>query len=222
MLEFLTFAARIRGVKQDVAKAVQDAMQMTDLESVPNRRIATLSHGFQKRLGIAQAIVHRPTLILLDEPTSGLDPVQVVHMRTLLRSLRNKHTILLSSHILSEIHQVCDRLLVLQQGHIVAQGSEEELAQKLQRHVTIQIEVRGAKEALEQALAKVTELTHVTLTSESSELHGALLESSVDCREAIALALVQQGLGLRKLQRVEVELENIFLQLTSTENKQAA
>src|SRR6185295_9564006 len=107
--------------------------EMTELGAVSSDPISSLSHGFKQRVGIAQAIVHRPRLLVLDEPITGLDPVQIVEMRALLRSLRGEHTILLSSHILSEISETCDRILVIKGGEIVAAGTEAELSTKLLR-----------------------------------------------------------------------------------------
>ncbi|MCU0694809.1 MAG: ABC transporter ATP-binding protein, partial [Polyangiaceae bacterium] len=126
--EYLRFAARLRAMPmQGLDKRIQEVIETTDLKGWTDERIETLSHGYRQRVGIAQAIVHRPALLLLDEPISGLDPVQIAEMRALIRSLRGEHTTLLSSHILSEISQTCDRLLVIRDGMIVASGTEEEL-----------------------------------------------------------------------------------------------
>ena len=121
-----------------------EAEEKTALRDKHDELICSLSHGYRQRVGVAQALVHKPKLLILDEPTSGLDPVQIVEMRSMIRALRGEHTILLSSHILSEISQTCDRLLVIQKGEIVAQGSEQELATKLGGGGTIEVEVAGA------------------------------------------------------------------------------
>src|SRR6476469_10168301 len=129
---YLKFAAELRGVVGSEAdKAVTEAEEKTATREVHDRPIFSLSHGYRQRVGVAQALVHRPKLLILDEPTSGLDPVQIVEMRQLIRSLRGSHTILLSSHNLPEISQTCDRLLVIQNGEIVAQDTEQELAKRL-------------------------------------------------------------------------------------------
>src|SRR5882672_1352308 len=126
---YLAFAAQLRGVETAAtASAVAEAEDKTATREVHDQLISSLSHGYRQRVGVAQALVHKPKLLILDEPTSGLDPVQIVEMRKMIRALRGDHTILLSSHILSEISQTCDRLLVIQRGEIVAQGTEQELA----------------------------------------------------------------------------------------------
>src|SRR5439155_3081446 len=129
---YLDFCARLRGVSAvDAPLRVRAVAAKTALEAFLESPIGSLSHGFRQRVGVAQALVHNPQLLILDEPTGGLDPVQIVEMRELIRTLKGEHTILVSSHILSEISQVCDRLLVIQAGEIVAQGTEDELAKKL-------------------------------------------------------------------------------------------
>jgi ABC-2 type transport system ATP-binding protein len=131
---YLHFAARLRGMSRaDAERRVPEVEELTELGDVANDPIASLSHGFKQRVGIAQAIVHRPRLLVLDEPITGLDPVQIVEMRELLRSLKGDHTILLSSHILSEISETCDRILVIKDGQIAAAGTETELTSKLRR-----------------------------------------------------------------------------------------
>ena len=112
------------------------------------RPVSELSKGYRQRVGLAAAILHPPEILVLDEPTSGLDPVQIVHMRKLIRRLKERHTIIVSSHILNEIHQLCDRIFVLQDGKIVAKGSEDELAGRVSRTTTIALEVRGPAQEL--------------------------------------------------------------------------
>ncbi|MEM1029753.1 MAG: ABC transporter ATP-binding protein [Myxococcota bacterium] len=125
--EYLSFAAKLKRTRGSVRRRVDEVIEMTDAGDYADARIDTLSHGYRQRVGIAQAIVHQPKLLLLDEPISGLDPVQIVEMRALIRSLRGEHTTVVSSHILSEISETCDRLLVIRDGEIVAAGTEDEL-----------------------------------------------------------------------------------------------
>ena len=127
--EYLTFAAKLRGVTgADVEKRVDEALELTEVGSERDRPIGALSHGYRQRVGIAQAIVHKPEFVVLDEPISGLDPVQIVEMRDLVRSLGGEHTVVVSSHILSEIHETCDRIFVIRYGQVVASGTEKALA----------------------------------------------------------------------------------------------
>ena len=210
--EFLTFVAHIRGMTGKVAPAVDEALAALDLTSVADAPISTLSHGYRRRVGIAQAIVNRPELILLDEPTGGLDPVQVVQMRELILSLRARHAIMLSSHALGEVQKVCDRILVLQKGRIAVQGSEAELAARLAGNTSVRLEVRGARAALEQALAP-TGHRLVAVDSEREGITRATVELRDDAREELVRILVQAGLGVRRLEPREVEIESIFLEL---------
>src|SRR6185312_9221999 len=139
---FLAFAAELRGVPAaDAPRAVAEAEEKTATREVHDQLISSLSHGYRQRVGVAQALVHKPKLLILDEPTSGLDPRQIVEMRSMIRALRGEHTVLLSSHILSEISQTCDRLLIIQEGEIVDQGTEEEIGRRIERSAAINIEV---------------------------------------------------------------------------------
>ena len=127
--EYLTYCARLHGVaRADLEKRVSEAIELTEVVDQADQIISSLSHGFRQRVGIAQAIVHRPELVVLDEPISGLDPVQIVEMRELVRSLRGEHTVIVSSHILHEISETCDLILVIRDGQIVASGTEAELS----------------------------------------------------------------------------------------------
>src|SRR5262249_50635961 len=144
---YLSFVAQLRGVSSQAARArVVAAEEQMALREADGEIIGSLSHGYRQRLGVAQALVHTPALLILDEPNSGLDPVQIVEMRSLIRNLRGAHTILISSHILSEISQTCDRLLIIQAGEIVAQGTEEELARKLGGGGFVELEGRSPGE----------------------------------------------------------------------------
>ncbi len=212
--EFLTFVAHLRGMSQGVDGAVAEALAATDLAAVADETISTLSHGYQRRIGIAQAIVHKPSLILLDEPTSGLDPVQVVHMRNLIRALHQKHTVLVSSHILSEIHQLCDRIFVLQQGRIAASGTEAELGQKVAGGIKVVLEVRARREQLLAAVGAAPGVVGTRVLGETDGVIEAEVELSSDGRAELARAIVGANLGLLRIERRALELESIFLKLT--------
>ena len=128
--DYLRFAGELRGMtRAAVKKRLPEVLEITDLDDVANDLIGTLSHGYRQRVGVAQAIIHQPKFLILDEPTRGLDPVQIVEMRNLIHDLKQNHTVLISSHILTEISQTCDRLLVLGKGELLGVGSEAELAQ---------------------------------------------------------------------------------------------
>lgn len=210
--DFLTFVARIKGIKSGVGEHVASALADTDLTEAADEFIGTLSNGYKRRVGIAQAIVHRPALIVLDEPTAGLDPKQMVHMRQLIRSLKARHTVLVSSHILSEIETTCDRIIVINAGRIAAIGTEAELARNVTGGTSVVVEVRGSKDALETAIRSSGHT--LTVEREDQGVVTARIELATDTREDLAKTIIAAGLGLRRLERVELELESIFLSLT--------
>jgi ABC-2 type transport system ATP-binding protein len=216
---YLTFVARLRGVSAgDVAKRVVEAEEKTATRRVHDDPIASLSHGYRQRVGVAQALVHRPKLLILDEPTSGLDPRQIVEMRSMIRDLRGEHTVLLSSHILSEISQTCDRLLIIQQGEIVDQGTEEEIARRIERSaaVTIEVDVAGGPEAALAVVTKLPGVARALVTKQASGLTSLRVEAATDVRAQIARALVAGGIDLVRIDRGQGRLEAIFLQLTES------
>ena len=216
---YLEFAAELRGLSRSEARSrVGQVMELTNTHEVHDELIANLSHGYRKRVGIGQSIVHRPPVLILDEPISGLDPVQIVEMREMIRSLKGKHTILVSSHILPEISQTCDRILVIQEGELVATGTEEELTGRLTGAHRLLVTVRGARErALEliKAIEGVVECRAATHGPRpEGDVHRLAIEARDDVRERVSREIVNGGLGLLQLSPAEAELESIFLQLT--------
>src|SRR5262249_47909044 len=154
--DYLRFAGELRGMRRpDLRKRLPDVLDLTDLGMVSNQVISTLSHGFKQRVGLAQAIIHTPKLLILDEPTRGLDPVQIVEMRNLVTDLKKSHTVLISSHILTEISQTCDRLLVLGKGEILGVGSEHDLAKHEGEIRAITVTVRPTGDDAKARIAKV-------------------------------------------------------------------
>jgi ABC-2 type transport system ATP-binding protein len=224
---YLLFTAQLRGLSRSQAeKQVPEAMAQTQLGDVADDPIASLSHGFKQRVGIAQAIVHRPRLLVLDEPITGLDPVQIVEMRALLLGLKGKHTILLSSHILSEISETCDRILVIKDGQIAASGTEAELTAKLMRgHVEITVREHGsagyrddAKHGLARTIAeKLDGVREVDVLPPSEAGEGVttlrVFFTERDVREELCKALVGAGIGILQIGLRERELESVFLNL---------
>jgi ABC-2 type transport system ATP-binding protein len=218
--EYLVFAARLRGLSwPDADRRARVVEGTAQLEGVRDDPISTLSHGFRQRVGIAQAVVHGPQLLILDEPISGLDPVQIVEMRQLLRSLRGEHTIVLSSHILTEISETCDRLLVLGEGRIVAAGTEEELSRSLLGAAHVEVTLRTDDETRATALVSgvegVRRVERVAPREPGPGVVTLRLEADKDVREVVCKALVGAGMGLLEVVRRKHELESIFLRLTS-------
>lgn len=221
--DFLVFAGRLKGLAAgEVRGRLGPVCERTGLSTADRRRIiGELSHGYRKRVGIAQAILHDPALVILDEPISGLDPRQIVDMRETIGALRESHTVLVSSHILSEISQTCDRILLVHEGRLVAEGTEESLTGRLGgggRHL---FTLRGEAPAVEAVLAGREDVTgHRVVGAE-----GGLLELEVGLAgdaEALVRALVEAGIGVRRVAEEAGELEQIFLDLTRTRSEEAA
>jgi len=212
---YLSFVAQLRGVPAaEARKRVEEVEEQTALREVDGEAISSLSHGYRQRAGVAQAMVHNPALLILDEPTSGLDPVQIVEMRELIRRLKGSHTILVSSHILSEISQTCDRLLVIQAGELVAQGTERELAQRAGGGGAVEVEVKGGAQRALEAVRKVAGVGQATVVREEGGVAVLRLEGAADLRPQLARALVGANLDLLRIDRVAERLESIFLKLT--------
>jgi len=213
--DMLAYAGRLNGVSAArITGRVNDVLTLADLHHVADDLVETLSHGYRQRVGIAQAIVHEPKLVVLDEPISGLDPAQIVAMRGLIRGLKEKHTVLLSSHILGEITHTADRILVLHGGRIVAQGTEAELVGGGKKRV--EIVARGSLAAVHKGDFLNTAGISV---AEAIELDGGLIRlrarfESDDVRERLVKSLVEQGFGVRSVTDLETDLEALFLKLT--------
>ena len=215
--EYLDFAAELKGVKKAQRREqVQQAARRTGLDQVMPRLIRSLSKGYRQRVGIAQALLGSPQLIILDEPTVGLDPAQVIGIRKLIRELGKTHTVILSSHILSEVQTVCDRVLIIAHGKLVAQGTPEELAGKLAAKGTISATAQGERDAVLAAAATVPGLTDLRVTAEKGGevSFTAVSESGADLRGALSLALAKAGCPVLNLRAESMSLEDVFLQLT--------
>ena len=179
-----------------------------------------MSRGFKQRVGIAQAIVHNPDVVILDEPTVVLDPKQIIEVRKLIKGLAGEHTILLSTHILPEASQTCDRVVIINRGRIAAVDTPENLTTQLKGSERVQMEVRGEEEALREAIEQVEGVTKVDLAAMDNSDHlKAIVESApgTDLRCKLAAAVIGKGLELFELKAVSLSLEDIFLQLTTEE-----
>lgn len=212
---YLTFVAQLRGVSSEqVPVRVDKVEEQTALREADGELISSLSHGYRQRLGVAQALVHNPALLILDEPTGGLDPVQIVEMRRLILGLKGGHTILISSHILSEISQTCDRLLIIQSGEIVAQGTEQELATRLGGASHIELEVQGSGERAVGLLRAVAGVQSVSLQNQGDQTATIRVEAPLELRPQLVRSLVKADVDLLRLERISEKLESIFLKLT--------
>ena len=216
--EYLRYVARLRGLaSKGMEQRIDDVCQQVAIVRYVDSPIRHLSHGYQKRLGIASAIVHEPNLVILDEAISGLDPVQIVEMRKLVRGLAGERTVLVSSHILTEISQTCDEILVIRDGRIGARGSERELLKKLGAVRAVQVAVRGDLDKAQKVVEGVAGVTGVDVDrNEDGELLLSVTVSR-DVRPDLARALVNADLDLVRLDRALGELEGVFLELAQTQ-----
>ena len=230
--DYLNFAGRIKGLSADEVERripeVEERTRITEVHDVPTRH---LSQGYRQRVGVAQAIIHDPDLLILDEPTHDLDPVQIMEMRAMIQSLKDSHTILISSHILPEISQTCDRLLILNAGEIVASGTEAELGEGLLQSRRMAVTVRlagngdggdtpagGQAGAVELVIRGVEGVTEVTLADRAGEMRDAeaatfQVEGQADLRASVCRALVESGHDVIALTRAERDLERVFVGL---------
>jgi len=217
--DYLRFSGELRGMtKAEVKKRLPEVLEITDLADVAGDQISTLSHGYRQRVGVAQAIVHDPKFLILDEPTRGLDPVQIVEMRNLIHDLKQNHTVLISSHILPEISQTCDRLLVLGHGKILRTGSEQDLAttETEIRQVTVVVRPPAGDDPRKQIRTVLAAVDGVKSVADPYDHGGGLafaLETTKDCRAEVGRAVVTAKLDLLKLDYARSELENIFIRL---------
>jgi len=212
---FLHYVGRLRGVSADALPGIiEDVAKRTSVDRVLDQVIGTLSWGYQKRVGIAQAIIHNPTLVVLDEPIAGLDPKQIVEIRDVIVRLKEHCTVLVSSHILSEISQTCDRILLLHQGRIVADGSEEILTGGFQFNHKVVMTLRGPREKLDPVMNGFPSLQGWRLTEAHDDLLHVWIDLGGDHREALVKHVVDSGFGVRRIDAAEAELEQLFVHLT--------
>ena len=206
--EYLMFVAELKGVRPKAAR----------LESMQNRLIRNLSKGYRQRVGIAATLLGDPKVIILDEPTVGLDPAQMIEIRSLIHDLSKTHTVILSSHILSEVQAVCDQVLIIAHGKLVAQGTPEELAGRLAARGVIAATALGGRDAVLNALKQIDGLANIQITAEKGNevSFTASSEAGSDLRAALSKALADAGCPVLFLTSQTMSLEDVFLQLTET------
>ena len=224
VFSYLNFVARIKGVPSERrAGRIDEAMGRCGVEDVRTTIIGKLSKGYRQRVGIAQALIHDPEVLVLDEPTIGLDPKQVVEVRRLIRELAGDHTVILSTHILPEVEITCERVVIINKGRIVAEDTPENLTARLKGAETISVEIEGAPDQVMAKIREIEEVTDVRLDPESARngRNRFLVESKIenDVRAALASKIITSGFQLFELRPVEMRLEDIFIELTTEESE---
>jgi len=216
---YLEFVLRIKNVPSEKhAALVDDALAKTSLGDRRHELIKRLSRGYKQRVGLAQALVHDPDVIILDEPTVGLDPKQIIEVRNLIKALAGSHTIILSTHILPEVSMTCDRVVIINKGKIAAVDTPQNLTSQLRGGQRIHVEVQAPEKQLQELLAQIPGAARVQVAAAGSDgLVSATVESAQgqDVRSEIAAKIVQKGWPLYELRGLSLSLEDIFLQLTT-------
>jgi ABC-2 type transport system ATP-binding protein len=212
--DYLDFMAALRKAPNRRA-AVEHAMEATHIQDRAHMNIGKLSKGYRQRVGLAQALVHDPDVLILDEPTIGLDPRQIIEVRELIKNLAGQHTILISTHILPEVEQVCSRVLIIHNGKLVAEDTPQNLGERLRSVERIGLQVAGDSAALAKTLAAVPGVQEVKAVADGR--FEIAVTPGQDIRAQLAAAVVRGGWGLLELSRVGMSLEEIFLQLTQEE-----
>jgi ABC-2 type transport system ATP-binding protein len=223
--EYLNFVARIKGVpRREIRSRVDGAMTKTRVADMAGRHCAKLSKGYRQRVGLAQAILHNPDVLVLDEPTAGLDPKQIIETRQLIRDLSGSHTIVLSTHILPEVSQTCQRVVIINKGKMVAVDTPDNLTARLRGTETIYLQIAAPVAEVESGLASVAGLTRVAATPVREGLVDVHVdyESGRDFRRELAATVVNRGWGLLELRPLKLNLEDVFLTLTTDEPAAAA
>jgi ABC-2 type transport system ATP-binding protein len=235
VMSYLKFIADLRDIPVREQKGrITEVIGKLGLDGREKQVIRSLSKGYKQRLGLAQAILHNPDLLVLDEPTSGLDPKQIIEIRQLIRELGENHTVLLSTHILPEASTICNRVLIINQGEIVLDGKPEQLASRMDERFEVTLEVKGTQETvlreLEglQGVGSIKTLQESTTTGASGDAEAAIQSASTrlrvssedrtDIREAIFYRLAERGLPILEMKKESLSLEDIFLKLTTSDS----
>jgi ABC-2 type transport system ATP-binding protein len=220
VIEYLQFVAKVKGVPSgERRQRIQTVMERTRIADMANRLCGKLSKGYKQRVGLAQALIHNPDVLILDEPTAGLDPKQIIETRELIKELAGDHTIILSTHILPEVAQTCQRVVIINNGHVVAVDTPDNLTARLRGSETmyLQVDTMGADAA--DALQHVAGVTRVVEADRRDGMFGFEIDSERgrDIRRDLARAVVASGWGLLELRPMRMSLEDVFLSLTTEE-----
>jgi len=218
---YLDFVGRLKGMpKATRTTRTGDVMEECGILHVRGRTIGKLSKGYRQRVGLAQALLNDPEVLILDEPTVGLDPQQIVEIRGLIRNLAGKRTIILSTHILPEVSLLCQRVIIVNKGRLITADTPDNLKSRLKSSVTIDVVVRGDRDAIIKRLSSLAGVNSSNcIESFDDDSHSIRIESrdNADIRESVASSIVEAGFGLRGLKKIDLSLEDVFVELVTKE-----
>ncbi len=219
VVDYLDFMGKIRGMdKQWRRRRIGEVIDICRLGDYRSSLIGKLSKGFRQRVGIAQAVLHEPEVLILDEPTIGIDPIQVVETRNLIKGFGGDHTVILSTHILPEVSMVCQRVIIIHEGQVVAIDRPENLSERLRGTERLEVDIRGPSAQVMSALRNIPGVQDVArIDRDGVGIYNIETTSGADLREEISNLVLQQGWGLLRLQPIQMSLEEIFLRLTEAD-----
>lgn len=216
--DYLDFVAKIKGVeKVNRVKEIDSVMEKTSIGDVKNSIIGKLSKGYKQRVGLAQSLLNNPQIVILDEPTVGLDPKQIIEIRELIKKLSGDHTVILSSHILPEIEQTCERVVIINEGKVVAQDTPQNLTSRLKGGERTSLIIEGDKEKVNDLFKTIKDIKSFEVKSAKNGTFQVFVESEKDIRKELARQVITKKLGLLELSSDKFTLEDIFLHLTTKE-----
>ena len=226
VLEYMKFAADLKKIPKDKKKAmIEEVMDMVKITDMKNRLIKNLSKGYRQRVGLAQAILGYPEVIILDEPTVGLDPKQIIEIRDLIKSLKKKHTVILSSHILSEVSAVCDYVLIISHGKLVASDTPDNLGKLAAGSNNLNLLVKGEKSRIRQLLGEISGVKEISIEKKSDQEGWNVTvstEENTDIREEVFFKMAENHYPILEMQSQKISLEEIFLELTEDNKKDSS
>jgi ABC-2 type transport system ATP-binding protein len=216
--DYLLFVAQIKGVEKNKTKSeIDSVIEKASIGEVQNRVIGKLSKGFKQRVGLAQCLLNNPQVVILDEPTVGLDPKQIIEIRELIKNLKGDHTVILSSHILPEVEQTCERVVIISEGEVVAEDTPDNLTARMKGGERVLLELEGDEKQVRELFKTFPDVTGVKVNKAAGSLVKVEVESKIDLRKEYAEAIIGKKIGLLEMQSDKVTLEDIFLHLTTKE-----
>jgi ABC-2 type transport system ATP-binding protein len=220
--DYLKFVAKIKNVESSrMNQEVDTVIEKTSIGDVKSRVIGKLSKGFKQRVGLAQSLLNNPQVVIFDEPTVGLDPKQIIEIRELIKNLKGDHTVILSSHILPEVEQTCERVVIISDGKVVAEDTPENLTSRLKGQSRTMVELSGDAKTAESTIKSIKTVTSVVVDQQADRNLRLIVESEQDVRKEIARSVIENKMSLIELYSDKVTLEDIFLKLTTSDEEVA-